>query len=206
MSDDLGLGQPIEIDWRQLVAIFPNWLDKPNAEAVALAANINKGLAEIGAVTHQVAAFFIAQVGHETGNFQFLEEVASGAAYEGRKDLGNVKKGDGRRYKGRGAIQVTGRTNYRDAGKALGLPLEDQPELAASHDVGMRVAAWYWNSRKLTEHATRGNFALVTRRINGGYNGWRDRVTIYRRACAALGIKPIVISDDPPRTAPRPPA
>ena len=66
-----------------------------------------------GITTALRAAHYIAQVAHETGQLQWLEELASGAQYEGRKDLGNVCKGDGKRFKGRGYLQTTGRANYR---------------------------------------------------------------------------------------------
>lgn len=204
-NDDLGLGLPVEIDWKQFVAIFPNWLDKPNTRVRALVDALNKALKLIAATTPQIAAFFIAQVGHETGNFVYDEEIASGAAYEGRKDLGNTQPGDGKRYKGRGWIQLTGRANYAAAGKALGLPLEARPDLADDPGVACMVSAWYWNSRGLTARAIANDFASVTLRINGGYNGWADRVRIYRRACTALGIQPLVLADTPPTPKSRKP-
>jgi predicted chitinase len=91
----------------------------------------------------QVAAF-LAQVGAETGAFRFLEEIASGDAYEGRKDLGNTQPGDGRRYKGRGWIQLTGRNNYRRAGADLGLDLEANPAQVATPRVAGLVSGWFW--------------------------------------------------------------
>ena len=70
---------------------------------------------------------------------RYFEEIASGAAYEGRTDLGNTQPGDGKRYKGRGPIQLTGRSNYRSAGIALGLPLEESPELVTFPSAGFKV-------------------------------------------------------------------
>jgi len=70
-------------------------------------------------------AHFLGQTCHESAGFRTTEEFASGAAYEGRKDLGNVKKGDGRLYKGRGLLQLTGLANYAEYGKALGVDLEN---------------------------------------------------------------------------------
>ena len=92
---------------------------------------------------NQVAAF-LAQCGHESGAFQFLTELASGAAYEGRADLGNTQPGDGPKFRGHGAIQLTGRTNHRRAGQDLGLDLENQPELAGRMPGAMLVSGWYW--------------------------------------------------------------
>ena len=115
-----------------------------------------------------------------------MEEIASGKAYEGRKDLGNTQPGDGMRFKGRGPIQLTGRANYRAAGKALGLDLEHNPKQAASPEVGFRTAAWFWNSRNLNSLRTQGDFRGITKRVNGGYNGLADREAYYKRALNAL--------------------
>ncbi|WP_239469744.1 glycoside hydrolase family 19 protein [Archangium violaceum] len=142
---------------------------------------------EGGITTPARQAAFLAQLAHESGELRYMEELASGEAYEGRKDLGNTQTGDGRRYKGRGPIQLTGRSNYRAAGDALGLPLEQQPELAAQPDVGFRVAAWFWRSRELSALADAGNFREVTRRINGGYNGLDQREAYWSRARQVLG-------------------
>jgi predicted chitinase len=130
---------------------------------------------EVGITTQRRARYFIAQVMHESGGLFYREELASGDAYEGRSDLGNTHPGDGRRYKGRGWIQLTGRGNYREAGRALGLPLESNPDLASTSKVAWRIAAWYWKTRGLNELADSGNFDAVTRRINGGTNGAADR-------------------------------
>jgi putative chitinase len=131
-------------------------------------------------------AAFLAQLAHESAEFRYFEELASGEAYEGRRSLGNTQPGDGVRYKGRGPIQLTGRANYRAAGQALGIDLEGNPRRAADVDVGFRTAAWFWTRRKLNSHADRGDFREVTRLINGGYNGLASRMAYYRRALDVL--------------------
>jgi putative chitinase len=125
---------------------------------------------------------FLAQLAHESDHFRTFEEYASGDAYEGRRDLGNVKRGDGRRYKGRGPIQLTGRFNYRKYGKILGVDLENNPHLASSPKVGLQIAAEYWTRNGLNALADADNGKQITRRINGGYNGLDDRMKKIRRA------------------------
>jgi predicted chitinase len=80
------------------------------------------------------AAYILATGYHESDRFRTMEEYASGAAYEGRADLGNTQSGDGRRFKGRGFVQITGRRNYTDWAKRLGIDLVGNPALAARLD------------------------------------------------------------------------
>jgi predicted chitinase len=135
-------------------------------------------------------AAFLAQLAHESGQLRYWEELASGAAYEGRKDLGNTQRGDGVRYKGRGPIQLTGRSNYRSAGAALGLPLEQNPKMVSETNVGFKTSIWFWNSRRLSSLADANNqssFDQITRRINGGTNGRADRNQYWQKAKRVLG-------------------
>ena len=125
---------------------------------------------------------FIAQAAHEAASFRTLEEYASGAAYEGRKDLGNVKAGDGVRYKGRGIFQLTGRANYRTIGAKIGFDLENNPELAESPEVSVLTALEYWEDRNLNAPADRDDVRTITYRINGGYNGFEDRKAYLAKA------------------------
>jgi putative chitinase len=129
---------------------------------------------------------FLAQIGHESGQLLYVRELASGAAYECRADLGNTEPGDGIRYKGRGLIQITGRANYRDCGEALGLDLIAQPELLELPVNACRSAGWFWKTKGLNELADKGNFILITKRINGGTNGWSDRLALFNRAQQVL--------------------
>jgi predicted chitinase len=164
---------------QQLQAIVPSL---SAGKAAEVAPHLNRAMAEAGIDSPARKAAFIAQVAHESGGFQFNEEIASGRDYEGRRDLGNTQPGDGERFKGRGYIQLTGRANYAAAGKALGLDLVNHPELAARPENAARVAAWYWNSRGLNGLADRGDFDGITRRINGGFNGKADRDQYFGRA------------------------
>lgn len=154
--------------------------------AAEVAPHLNVAMAEAGIDTPKKKAAFIAQLMHESGAFRYNEEIASGADYEGRRDLGNTQPGDGRRFKGRGFIQLTGRANYEAAGRALGLDLVNNPELAAQPENAARVAAWYWNSRGLSSKAEAGDFAGITRSINGGTNGAADRNRLYGNALNIL--------------------
>jgi predicted chitinase len=161
----------------------------PKARAQEVLPHLNDAMSEAGINTPRRQAAFLAQLAHESAEFRYFEELASGRAYERRKDLGNVNPGDGARYKGRGPIQITGRTNYRSAGKALELDLEGDPARAADLDVGFRTAAWFWNSRDLNKYADKGQIDAITRRINGGYNGKASRETYYERAMKLLDPK-----------------
>lgn len=131
-------------------------------------------------------AHFMAQITHECAGFRTTEEFATGAAYEGRADLGNTQKADGRRYKGRGLIQLTGRANYRSIGKKLNLPLEEQPEFAAEPAISLKIACEYWKSRKINAAADRDDLIKVTRLVNGGLNGLEDRQKYLQKAKVAL--------------------
>jgi predicted chitinase len=167
----------------QLRKIMPNL---SAAKAEQYLPHLNKAMAEAGINTPKRQAAFLAQLAHESAEFRYMEEIASGAAYEGRKDLGNTQPGDGKRFKGRGPIQLTGRANYTAASKALGIDLVNNPTRAADPDVGFRTAAWFWNTRNLNSYADSGNFKELTRRINGGYNGLADRQKYYARALDVL--------------------
>ncbi|WP_225408961.1 LysM peptidoglycan-binding domain-containing protein [Stigmatella hybrida] len=167
----------------QLRKIMPNL---SQAKAEQYLPHLNRAMAEANINTPKRQAAFLAQLAHESGEFRYMEEIASGAAYEGRRDLGNTQPGDGVRFKGRGPIQLTGRSNYRAAGQALGIDLENNPKRAADPDVGFRTAAWFWNSRNLNSYADAGNFREVTRRVNGGYNGLASREAYYQRALNVL--------------------
>ena len=130
-------------------------------------------------------AHFLAQIGHESGELRYAEELASGEAYEGRKDLGNTEPGDGPRFKGRGLIQLTGRTNYLKYGQAIGKDLvtNDHWKLVAEEpELAVDVACWYWDTHHLNQSADEDDITTITRRINGGLNGLDSRKALLTRA------------------------
>jgi putative chitinase len=168
----------------------------------ALAPHLNKWMPHYSIDSTKEIHHFLPQLGHESAHFRTLTEYADGSAYEGRRDLGNVYAGDGRRYKGRGPIQCTGRNNYRFYGQRIGVDLENNPEKAAEPEIGVRIACEYWTVNGLGKIAEtdRGivqgpngpvdttEIALqqITKRINGGYNGLADRRNCLRRVMAAI--------------------
>lgn len=130
-------------------------------------------------------AHFLAQIGHESGGLRWTEELASGEAYEGRADLGNRRPGDGRRFKGRGLIQLTGRANYRAFGEAVGQDLTSDAgacRVAEEPALCVGAATWFWSRNGLNALADRDDLEAVTRRVNGGLNGLADRAAYLRRA------------------------
>lgn len=167
-------------------AIFRTFGAGPERAAeLALAANVR--LREYGLLESRLRlAHFLAQLIHESGSFRYMEEIASGAAYEGRKDLGNVLPGDGKRYKGRGPIQLTGRANYRAFGQRIGIALENHPQIAAVPSIGLWIACEYWKSRDLNVLADKNEIEAITRKINGGVNGLADRKAAFARVWKVL--------------------
>jgi predicted chitinase len=167
----------------ELRQIMPNCSGAKRASYLPF---IQQAMQEFGITSYLREAAFLAQLSHESGELRFMEEIASGAAYEGRRDLGNTQPGDGKRYKGRGPIQLTGRANYKKFGELLGLDLINNPKMAATPEVGFRIAALFWKSHGLNELADQQKFKTITRRINGGLNGLADRVKYYERARRVL--------------------
>jgi putative chitinase len=133
---------------------------------------------------------FLATVGHESGGLHWMVELwgptDAQRRYEMRYDLGNIAPGDGYKFRGRGLIQITGRANYKQAGDALGVDLETHPELLGEPGLACRSAGWFWKSRKLNELADAGEFERITKRVNGGLNGYPERLALYEAGKAVL--------------------
>ncbi|WP_236175334.1 glycoside hydrolase family 19 protein [Pseudomonas pseudonitroreducens] len=170
----------------QLLRIYPNAGQRAGVFVPAL----NRAMQRYRIDSPVRQAAFLAQVGHESGQLKWVKELwgptPAQQKYEGRKALGNTEPGDGRRFSGKGLIQITGRENYRKAGAALGLPLLDKPELLEQPEWAAASAAWWWANHGLNELADAGEFEKITRVINGGLNGQDDRLALWERAKRVL--------------------
>jgi putative chitinase len=164
-------------------------------------------------VTPQRAAAFLAQTAHESGEFRWLQELWGPTPQQLKYDrpmladglaphvlpnsgfvvplwqrLGNDTPGDGFRFRGRSPIMLTGRGGYRKAEKALGIPLLDDPHLAAEPEHGFRIATWWWKENGCSTLADKGDFEALTRRINGGTIGLESRRAYHRKALTVLSV------------------
>ncbi|WP_055076810.1 glycoside hydrolase family 19 protein [Pseudanabaena sp. 'Roaring Creek'] len=163
----------------QLEAIAPN---SDPARLAQLLPYLNSTMIRYQINTPLRKAHFLSQTAHESDGFNTNEEYASGNDYEGCEDLGNDVPGDGVRFKGRGLIQVTGRTNYAACGKALGIDLIDNPTRLGDFDLACLSAGWFWDMNGLNADADIDDIRVITRIINGGYNGLDDRQAYLDRA------------------------
>lgn len=167
------------LGWRSVRHVAPH-LTKAQAKAVADA--LGPAFKQFGITTRQRAVFAVAQMAHESAGFRTTTEFASGAAYEGRRDLGNVVPGDGVRFKGRGYIQITGRSNYVAVSEALGHNFVARPTDLAKPKWAAKASCWWWRNAGCNAFCDRGDFIGLTKRINGGLNGLADRQMYLRRA------------------------
>lgn len=139
---------------------------------------------------------FLAQIAHESMGLKYMSEIASGQAYEGRKDLGNIYPGDGKKFKGHGPIQITGRANHTDYFNFIGRPdLIETPEILETDlELCWGASGWFWLTRGLNEVADNDDGSIsifriqnkalckITKIINGGYRGLTERVWYLTRA------------------------
>ncbi len=129
-------------------------------------------------------AHFLAQLEHESGGFKYLTELGNKSyfnKYEGRKDLGNTQVGDGYKFRGRGYIQITGRANYTELSKDTKIDFVNNPDLLSQEVNAIISALWFWNKRKLNQYADLDDIKTITKRINGGLNGFKERQTLLQK-------------------------
>ncbi len=162
----------------------------PNGKASvinAIAPFIDKYAGQYEVNTDLRKKHFLSQAAHETDGFNTLREYASGAAYEGRIDLGNTQPGEGKKFRGRGIFQTTGRNNYERASmKIFGdKRLLTNPELLEQPEYAVKSAFIFWNDKKLNTLADQGDtpaiIKAITKKINGGYNGLQERMDYFAR-------------------------
>lgn len=177
---------------QQLLQILPN----ASAKAGVFVPALNAAMGKYAIITRLRMAAFIAQIGHESGQLRYVRELG-GDAYLAKYDTGTLAQRlgnspeadrDGQKYRGRGLIQVTGHDNYEACSEALfgDSRLLVTPELLEQPVYASMSAGWFWQSRGLNTLADQGDFEKITRRINGGLNGWPDRQKLYRRALEVL--------------------
>jgi putative chitinase len=132
-------------------------------------------------------AHFLAQIAHESGELRYTEELASGEAYEGRRDLGNTQPGDGPRFKGRGLIQLTGRANYTNFKNDSGVDVVTNPsQIATDPNLAVWISCWFWQKHNLNGLAVGNDVAPITRVVNGGYRGLAERQRYFDRVAFFL--------------------
>ena len=169
----------MQITEKQLMEIFPHAkLDKVKTYTAAF----NAVLPKYGFINWKRWAAFLGQIGVESGELKYEEELRSkwntkdptdktqptGNAYEGRKaTLGNYVPGDGPKYIGRGILQITGRANYARYGTKLNINLIEYPAMAKDPVIATKIACEYFLDRNLHSHADAWNLDKVTELVNG---------------------------------------
>ncbi len=153
-------------------------------------------MAEASGIVGTELAQLLAQTSHETMDFRTLKEIGA-TRYFNKYDirhnprlakiLGNVKPGDGEKYKGRGFLQITGRANYKKLGELMQLPLEQQPELLERPDIAAKASIVYWTNRVQPHVDDFNDTSSVTRRINAGRKGLEDRENRFQEYIKSLG-------------------
>jgi len=177
---------------QQLLMIFPGARTRSGLFLLAL----NNAMARRNINSPGRIAAFLAQIGHESGQLQYVRELG-GEKYFEKYDTGDLAMrlgnspeadGDGQRYRGRGLIQITGRSNYLQCSRALfgDERLLQQPELLELPQCAAESAAWFWERNGLNELADIDEFNSITRRINGGLNGLQERLLLWKQAKMVL--------------------
>ena len=160
-------------------------------EKIVLAAAVKNG------ITGTELAAFMAQVAHESHNFQSMVEYGGSLDFrkydpkynpKKAKTLGNTRPGDGARYKGRGFIQITGKYNYKKAGQAIGVDLVKNPALAEDPAIAAKIAVWFWKHRVQPKVDNWNDIRDVTKPINPGLNGLEDRQENFNDYLAAMTV------------------
>lgn len=149
--------------------------------------DLNECLLRFEINTPQRLTHFLAQIAHESGGLRWLKELADGRAYENRADLGNNQSGDGPKYKGAGAIQLTGRSNYQAFARFMKDPAIMRGCDYVAENYPFTSAGFWWHNNNMNALCDRGaTVEQVTLRVNGGFNGLQDRIYYYNRAIQVI--------------------
>ena len=185
----------MDITKQQLLRAVPTLNLKRVDEFVA---SFNQWAIPFGINNKERIVHYLAQVFHESGELHYVEEIASGQQYEGRKDLGNIHTGDGKLFKGRGYIQLTGRSNYEAFNKCdlITQDVVTKPELVSEFPLNQMASMWFWEKNKLNELADKDDggkkgqdvVKAITQKVNGGYNGLNRRQLYYRKFKKEFGL------------------
>lgn len=185
----------------QLKAIFPQ-LSKNASDFIP---HLNKFLPLYGINTPERISMFIAQAGHESGQFKYVKEIWGPTPQQKRYErdfsapwtannptnklayeLGNDEVGDGNKYAGKGLFQSTGKANYRTLSPIMGLQLIKYPELLQQPEYAVQSACIFWSNKRLNQYADTGDIVTCTKRINGGLTGIGQRTSFYNKAKSIL--------------------
>ena len=153
----------------------------------------------LGIKDQKAYCYLLGQLLFESVHFKYMEEIASGSAYEGRKDLGNIHPGDGKRFKGRGPVQVTGRSNYKKVYDEFFVPngfgkynIVEHPELGSNPYIGSLMTMGFFlttkNGRDAIAAMNKYDVKLATKKINGAYNGLSSRIKITKQVLKENGF------------------
>ena len=185
----------------QLLDIMP----RARSRAAIYLVPLNETMIEFGIDTRLRQTAFIAQIAHESGDLRYVEEIASGHAYNDRDDLGNTRPEavriagmhgsmPGPFWKGHGLIQITGYDNHKACGKALGVDLVNHPKMLTLPLFAARSAGWFWREHHINRFADVQDFDGVSDAINrgrktsryGDANGFQQRLAYYELAKEVL--------------------
>ena len=182
----------MQVTINQLLAVMPNAKRRfhatdPSSKSCAevFLPYLNQYMEKYNIQQPLEVVYFLATIAVESGELRYTEEIASGAAYEGRKDLGNTVKGYGKRFKGRGLIQITGFYNYKAYSDSIGYDFystEARAKGIAQPGNATRSACWFWWKNNLNDLARQDAAQRIRRRVNGGLNGYAQFMQYVERA------------------------
>jgi putative chitinase len=129
---------------------------------------------------------YFANAGRNAADYAKQPEKIANIVYASRMGNGDTASGDGYRFRGRGAIQLTGRDNYTAFGKTIGLTAEEVIDYVQTKKGALESACWYWNSRKINEACDTGDITKMSKLVNGGTIGIDDRRAHFLRALKIL--------------------